>query len=134
MAAQPAVHRVPCAWCRERDRWPDLCPNGDEVCADIIALQCELEDHRRCEPDACAWAEQFLVAVIAAGVAECGRTGKRFAVVSTVEDDGEVKALRAFDRTQQAKPFRTQYGRRKGLGHTALHGLIVVVREDGALV
>jgi hypothetical protein len=74
------------------------------------------------------------VAVIAAGVTECGRTGKRFCVVSTVEDDGELKVLRTFDRTQQAKPFRTKYGRSKGLGWTALHGLIVVVREDGYLV
>lgn len=68
------------------------------------------------------------------GVAECGRTGKRFAVVSTVEPDGEAKVIGAFDRTQQAKPFRTQYGKRLGLAWVAGHGLVVIVREDGYLV
>lgn len=90
-------------------------------------------DHRRCEPRHCTWATRWLVAVTAAGIAECGRTGKRFTVVSTVDGEDAI-VLRAFDRLQQAKPFRTKYGHERGLDWGERHGLIVVVREDGYLV
>ena len=56
-----------------------------------------------------------------------------FAVISTI-DGPEPVVLRTFDRTQQAKPFRTSYGRRRGLTNGEFHGQVPVLNAAGHYV
>jgi hypothetical protein len=131
---------VKCAWCSHPGGWwPESCPLGEpggedhEVCTDQIAYRHETDDHRRCDVNDCGWAAYWRPLVVAAGIRACRLGGRSFAVVSTM-DSPDAEVMRTFDRTQQAKPWRTRIGRSRGLPEAVLHGVFLVVRHDGVIV
>jgi hypothetical protein len=90
---------------------------------DEQAWHCEEGDHRCCVVADWAWSAKWWPLLSVAAVAA-------FAVLSTIDGDQPV-LLRCFDRLQQAKPFRTAYGRRRGLSTVPLHDLVPVLDDQG---
>jgi hypothetical protein len=125
--------RVPCGFCREPERWPDLCPDDppDEFCLEEIDHRHEMGDHRRCAAPDCDGA--LLVAEAATRGGDFARTeGKAFAVVNTFTDPW---TFRSFDRLQQAKPYRSKCGKAAGARLSIdFKGAVFVVTANGVVL
>ena len=134
MAALPAPHA--CGFCQESGRWPGLCPGvpADDFCLEEVGYRHELGDHRRCAPQDCD-AFALIAEVGTRGADHARQSGKPYAVVNTFATPWE---FRAFDRLQQAKPYRSRVGK-AGLGRQDAYSIefkthVFVVSADGTVL
>jgi hypothetical protein len=101
-----------CGLCGLADRSRACQPASDPegICQQVPEI-CQQGHHGYCRAHECAWMASTGERVKAAATQAIAETGQPLAVVG-VDPAGEVVEVRAFQRAQQAKPYRTKIGAR----------------------